>query len=123
MSSIVAIRGWFEVDFSEIEKIKFLIQSYHNNQSSLVDKDTLSSYLKGWVFQEDVLNGITHVFFGRHMKNTNSIVIEKLIKEIISTCEDVDGYFKFDNWEEMQSITWEIGSGEIREKYFTHEEK
>ena len=118
MSSILSVHGWLDIYPDDLEKVKFFLNTLRNSSSSYnIEPELLSSLVNGWVIQESELNGSINLFYGRNIKGTNVLFMEKMIKEVIEKCQDISGFFKFEDPEEEYVLNWKIENGKIIESH------
>lgn len=122
MSSLLSVHGWLDVDSDDLGEVKFFLDDLRKNSFNYdiggdVEVGLLNSLVNGWVIQESELNGSINLFYGRNTKGTNILFIEKMINEVIKRCDNVSGFFKFEDSEEGFFLTWKIENGKIFEVY------
>lgn len=116
MSSILSVHGWLDIDPEDLDKVKFMIKTFRNRADSYnLDPELLNSFIDGWVIQQFELNGTISIFYGRVVKSRNLLFLEEMLSEIVTSCGNASGFFKFENLEDEYVLIWDVKDGNIIE--------
>ena len=116
MGKYVSIRGWFECEENDIEKIKevcnFFGKKYSENDLSLEKR---KMYQSGWSFPEKIINWTAYVFYGADIREYHSDFIKEQVVAIAKINHEIIGFFLIDDHDGETKICWQVFNGKLVE--------
>lgn len=115
MSNLLVIKGWIECIDDEINVIHKCIdtswQAFVHEYK--LNENITNLYKKGWVFQENHINGMRFVFFGANINRIYIDLIEFSVRSILTLNLEVSGYFEYEDTEELRTYLWKINNDNL----------
>lgn len=112
MSSFLLIRGWFEVEFGCVQRMKESLAEFVAANST-ADKDVVALIAKRWTFPDTPLNWVSVVTFGASINQRDQHVFQSMASVIANSGQEVFGYFWVDGEEDGDSFSMRFFNSQI----------